>query len=82
MIHLAALAGLLVLSIAGAKVVTQPVQQVTLVAPQISDYMPISPKAHDTVGGGGGGGDHDKLEAPKGKLPRFSRCSRSRLRRW
>ena len=32
----------------------------------------MSHKAHDTVGGGGGGGDHDKLVAPKGKLPKFA----------
>ncbi len=41
-------------------------------APQVSDYMPISQKPHDTVGGGGGGGDHDKTVAPKGRLPKFS----------
>jgi TonB family protein len=71
-IHAAALAGIVWLSIAGVKVVTKPVQQITLVAPQISDYVPISQKPHDTVGGGGGGGDHDKLVAPKGRLPKFS----------
>ena len=71
-IHAAALAGIVYLSIEGVKVVTQPVQQITLVAPQISDYVPISQKPHDTVGGGGGGGDHDKLVAPKGRLPKFA----------
>jgi protein TonB len=71
-IHLAALTALIALSVAGAKVVKPVMQQITLVAPQLSDYMPLSPKAHDRVGGGGGGGDHDKLVAPKGKLPKFS----------
>ncbi len=71
-LHAAALGGIVWLSIAGAKMVTKPVQQITLVAPQISDYVPISQKPHDTVGGGGGGGDHDKFVAPKGKLPKFS----------
>src|SRR6266568_1971287 len=71
-VHAAGVAGLIALSIAGAKVITQPTQQVTLVAPQISDYMPLSQKQNDQIGGGGGGGDHDKLVAPKGKLPKFS----------
>jgi len=70
-VHVAALAGFLALSYAGAKVVQQT-QTVTLVAPSVSDYMPISSKKNDTVGGGGGGGDHDKLQAPKGKLPKFA----------
>lgn len=71
-IHAVAIMALISLSIAGVKVVTTPVQQVTLIAPQVSDYVPISAKPHDTVGGGGGGGDHDKLVAPKGRLPKFS----------
>jgi TonB family protein len=71
-VHALAIGSLIALSIAGAKVVKTPVQQVTLVAPDISEYMPISSKKNDTVGGGGGGGDHDKLVAPKGKLPKFS----------
>ena len=71
-VHALAIGGLIALSVAGAKVVKSPVQQVTLVAPDISDYVPISQKKNDVVGGGGGGGDHDKLVAPKGKLPKFS----------
>jgi periplasmic protein TonB len=51
----------------------QKQQQVTLVAPDISEYqMPISAKKNDTLSGGGGGGDRDKLEASKGKLPKPS----------
>lgn len=71
-VHAAGLGALIALSIAGAKVVNKPTQQITLVAPDISDYMPLSAKQHDKIGGGGGGGDHDKLVAPKGKLPKFS----------
>jgi TonB family protein len=71
-VHALALGGLIALSIAGARVVNAPTQQISLVGPEISDYVPLSSKAHDTTGGGGGGGDHDKLVAPKGKLPKFS----------
>jgi TonB family protein len=71
-VHIAAVAGLIALSIVGAKVVANPTQVISLVAPDVSDYMPMSTKAHDQIGGGGGGGDHDKLVAPKGKLPKFA----------
>jgi TonB family protein len=71
-VHALAIGGLIALSIAGARVVTKPQQQISLVAPDVSDYMPLSAKAHDQIGGGGGGGDHDKLVAPKGKLPKFA----------
>lgn len=71
-VHALAIGGLIALSIMGARVVTKPQQQITLVAPDVSDYMPLSAKPHDQIGGGGGGGDHDKLVAPKGKLPKFA----------
>lgn len=45
---------------------------VTLIAPNISEYEPLSKKANDTIAGGGGGGDRDKLNAPTGQLPKFS----------
>ena len=45
---------------------------VELVAPDISAYIPVSNKKNDTIGGGGGGGDRDKLQAPKGKLPKLA----------
>lgn len=72
LVHIAAVGGIIALSIAGAKVIANPTQQISLVAPDVSDYVPLSPKANDRIGGGGGGGDHDKLVAPKGKLPKFS----------
>jgi len=73
-VHGFAIGGLIALSIAGAHVVQQvkKTEQITLVAPDISQYMPLSNKKNDTVGGGGGGGDRDKLQAPKGRLPKFS----------
>ncbi len=73
-LHLAVIAGIVGISMAGAKVVKEVKKQetVTLVAPDISQYMPLSSKRNDTIGGGGGGGDRDKLPAPKGRLPRFA----------
>ncbi len=72
LVHAAMLAGLGAISFLGAKVVkqAQPQATVSLVAPEVSAYLPLSPKANDKIGGGGGGGDRDKLQAPKGKLPR------------
>ena len=71
-VHAVMVGALIALSIAGAKVVKKTKQEISLVAPDISEYLPMSSKKNDTVGGGGGGGDHDKLVAPKGKLPKFS----------
>jgi protein TonB len=49
----------------------QQVQQretVTLIAPSPDSYtLPVSRKI---ISGGGGGGDHDRLPAPKGRLPK------------
>jgi len=57
--------------LAARRVVTviKPNEQVTLVAPD--DIPPLAP-AKTVAGGGGGGGDRDKLQAPKGKLPKLS----------
>src|SRR5215472_13778491 len=60
------------------KAVVKPQETVTLVAP---DDIPALPPSKTQAGGGGGGGDRDKLQAPKGKLPKFS-MERSRLQRW
>ncbi len=43
-----------------------------LVAPDITQYMPMSSKRNDTISGGGGGGDRDKVQAPKGRLSKFA----------
>ena len=71
-VHGLMVAGLIAISIVGARAVKQQIltPTVSLVAPDISDYVPISNKRNDTIGGGGGGGDRDKLQAPKGKLPK------------
>jgi len=73
-VHSVALGLIIAASVMGAKKVQQekPRDQVTLVAPDISEYVPLSHKPNDQIGGGGGGGDRDKLQAPKGKLPKFS----------
>ena len=44
---------------------------VDLVAPDISEYMPMT-KPGPTMGGGGGGGDLSKIQAPKGHLPKVA----------
>ena len=66
------IAGLIAISIMGAKVVKElPKQTVTLIAPDLTPpQLPMTKKSATTSGGGGGGGDHDKLQAPKGKLPK------------
>jgi len=73
-VHGFMVAGLIGFSILGARAVKQEVKQtvVDLVAPDVSTYVPISNKKNDTIGGGGGGGDRDKLQAPKGKLPKLA----------
>src|SRR5581483_5714503 len=72
--HSFVIAGLIVILVMGARVVKKQIkqEQVTLIAPDISQYMPLSQKKNDVIGGGGGGGDRDKLQAPKGKLPKFA----------
>ncbi len=73
-IHAAMVGALIAASVVGAKVVQQVKKQesVQLVAPDLSEYMPMSSKKNDTIGGGGGGGDRDLLQAPKGRLPKHS----------
>ncbi|MFZ3210717.1 MAG: hypothetical protein WA188_04320, partial [Terriglobales bacterium] len=73
-VHGLMLAALIFISIVGARAVKQQIQTpvVDLVAPDLSTYVPISNKKNDTIGGGGGGGDRDKLQAPKGKLPKIA----------
>jgi protein TonB len=73
-VHGMMVAGLIAISLAGAKAIKEnkPQTVVDLVAPDISAYLPISNKKNDTIGGGGGGGDRDKLQAPKGKLPKLA----------
>ncbi len=75
-VHALMIGALLAVSWAGwrtakAQVQQPQQQQVELVLP--SDIMmPVSSKKNDTLAGGGGGGDRDKLQAPRGRLPKFS----------
>src|ERR1700742_3320324 len=71
-VHIAMIAALIAVSIVGAKVVQEkPKETVTLIAPDLTPpQLPMTKKNATTSGGGGGGGDHDKLQAPKGKLPK------------
>lgn len=76
-VHGAMIAGLVAISIAGLRLARNQVQQpqqenhTELILPA-DIQMPLSSKKNDTLAGGGGGGDRDKLQAPKGKLPKFS----------
>ena len=71
LVHSLAVVLLLAATIVGHKVVQKqkPQARVTLVAPD--DLLPLPP-SRKQAGGGGGGGDRDKLQASKGKLPKFS----------
>jgi len=69
-VHMLALGALIGGTILAGRVVheiTKPIEHVTLVAP---DDIPTLAPAKTIAGGGGGGGDRDKLQAPKGKLPK------------
>lgn len=72
-VHILLVAGLITVSILGARAVKnmeKPKETVTLIAPDLDPQLPITPKKSQTMAGGGGGGDRDKLQAPKGKLPK------------
>ncbi len=71
-VHVAMVAGLIGISIMGARAINQekPKQTVDLIAPDLTPPLPMTAKKQQTMGGGGGGGDRDKLQAPKGKLPK------------
>jgi periplasmic protein TonB len=71
-VHVAAIAAIIALSIMGARVVKEkPRETVTLIAPDLAPpELPMTKPSPKTAGGGGGGGDHDKLQAPKGKVPK------------
>ena len=50
------------------EVQAKPLEHVTLIAPPLESYA--LPLAREQAGGGGGGGDREKIEAPKGVLPK------------
>jgi len=66
---LAAIIGGTILARSLVKTITTPKQDVTLIAP---DETPALTPSKTQVGGGGGGGDRDKLQALKGKPPKFA----------
>jgi protein TonB len=70
-VHVAFVAGLIGISIMGARAIKneKPKQTVDLIAPDFPPDLSMA-KKKVTMGGGGGGGDRDKLQAPKGKLPK------------
>jgi TonB family protein len=71
-VHVVAIGAIIGLTILGRQVVKKVQEEhVTLVAPDLSEVMPIAPQKK-VMGGGGGGGDRDKIQAPKGKLPKQS----------
>src|SRR5205823_9621504 len=70
-VHAGLIGALIAASILGHKVYQeQKKEEVTIIAPDISEYMPMTPKQMPTLQGGGGGGDRDKVIAPKGRLPK------------
>jgi TonB family protein len=71
-VHIVLIGLLLAAATIGPKVVPQvkPQETVTLIAPSPDSYaLPVSTKI---ASGGGGGGEHDRLTAPKGKLPKHA----------
>ncbi len=74
-VHILMVGALIGVSYIGKKTydVVKKQENVTLIAPDLSTYIPTTTKPTLTAGGGGGGGgDRDKLQAPKGKLPKQS----------
>lgn len=74
-VHILMVALLIAVSYAGKKTYDAVKKQevVSLIAPDLSTYIPTPSKPTLTSGGGGGGGgDRDKLQAPKGRLPKQS----------
>lgn len=70
LLHVALIGLLLSGALFGHQIVEQIARRetVTLIAPSPDTYtLPTSKKV---VSGGGGGGDHDRLPAPKGRLPK------------
>ena len=75
-LHGMAIAGLIAVSLIGAREVTvvKPQENVTLIAPPITDYQPVMhvAPAVKPLQGGGGGGEHAKVLEPKGHLPKIA----------
>jgi protein TonB len=70
-VHALMIGTVVLLTLLGARAVkeVQKEKTVTLIAPDLTDYLPMT-KPDKVMGGGGGGGDVSKIQAPKGKLPK------------
>ena len=74
-VHVLMIAGLIGLSIMSSRAVkldTKPQNVTSLTDTDVPMDLPMTAKKGSQMGGGGGGGDRDKLDATKGKLPKFS----------
>src|SRR5215510_7910272 len=76
-LHSLVIGSMIVLTIMAARapVVEKPKEEVTLVAPPLSDYQPVmKPQVIKTqpLAGGGGGGEHAKIFENKGHLPKVA----------
>src|SRR5262249_34353544 len=76
-LHSLVIGSMIVLTIMAARapVVEKPKEDVTLVAPPLSDYQPVmKPQVIKTqpLAGGGGGGEHAKIFENKGHLPKVA----------
>ena len=76
-LHALAIGGLIAFTILASRapVTEQPKEQVTLIAPTISDYKPVmQPQVIKTqkLAGGGGGGERAKIFESKGHLPKVA----------
>jgi TonB family protein len=70
---IALLIGISILTSRTVKLNNQSQSVMTLADDSLPPDLPMTTKKGASSGGGGGGGDRDKLEAPKGKLPKTAR---------
>jgi periplasmic protein TonB len=71
-VMIALLIGVSILTSRAVKLNTQKQNVMALTDNDVPMDLPMTSKKGPSSGGGGGGGDRDKLEATKGKLPKFS----------
>lgn len=68
--HIILITAIIVITILGRRIVKTITKPDEVVTYTVSD-TPVLKPSKTQVGGGGGGGDHDKFQAPKGKLPKL-----------
>ncbi|HEY3988473.1 MAG TPA: hypothetical protein VGM02_04185, partial [Acidobacteriaceae bacterium] len=66
-----AIIGLIIFLIIEARMHPKVAPPKQMAAVDITPFRPIAPKG-PAMGGGGGGGAHELVQAPKGRLPKFS----------